>query len=80
MQAKQPKITHTGRAFLIATPPSRKQCALCHTRVSDPCPSEKLEPDPVQYVPAWHRLQETEELAPATLPSDAECPRLKSVD
>ena len=54
-------------------------CSLPHPCVG-PQPLERLEPDPVQYVPAWHRLQETEELAPATLPSDAESSRLKRVD
>jgi hypothetical protein len=33
---------------------------------------EEIEPDPVQYVPAWHRLQATEVEAPAHSPSDAE--------
>ena len=33
---------------------------------------DKFEPDPVLYVPAWHRLQAAEVEAPAHTPSDAE--------
>ena len=83
MQAKQPKIAYTGRVFLFRPGPvPQAVCFLPHPCVG-PLPLEReserleLEPDPVQYVPAWHRLQETEEVAPANMQSDAECTRLK---
>ena len=77
---QQPSNTHTRQGVSFRHGPVPQAVCFFATPVCRLSAPQRFEPDPVQYVPAWHRLHDTEEVPPANMPSDAECTRPQRVE